>query len=80
MLTHTLARAIIDACQNEFTDDKLILRVNPRYNITILSTQYEKVAEIGRYIYTLTLSGRSHAVRAYTAKEKRLMASWPNSE
>lgn len=67
VLTHTLARAIIDACQNEFTDDKFILRINPGSNIAILSTQYEEVAEKARHIHTLTLSGRSHAVRAYTA-------------
>ncbi|KAL1471080.1 hypothetical protein MTO96_040115 [Rhipicephalus appendiculatus] len=62
-----LARAIIETCDNQFMDEKFILRINRGSNIAILSTKYSEVAELVRKIQQLIINGRPHPVRAYVA-------------
>lgn len=60
-------RAVIAACDNQFTDEKFIIRINRGSNIAILSTKYSDVAELVRKLQYLALNGRAHPVRAYVA-------------
>ncbi|KAH7961251.1 hypothetical protein HPB52_006095 [Rhipicephalus sanguineus] len=62
-----LARAIIEACDNQFTDETFILRINRGSNIAILSTKYSEVAELVRKLQQLAINGKPHPVRAYVA-------------
>ncbi|KAL1477451.1 hypothetical protein MTO96_035728 [Rhipicephalus appendiculatus] len=62
-----LARAIIETCDNQFMDEKFILRINRGSNIAILSTKYSQVAELVRKIQQLIINGRPHPVRACVA-------------
>ncbi|KAH7981736.1 hypothetical protein HPB52_000982 [Rhipicephalus sanguineus] len=62
-----LARAIIEACGNQFTDEKFILLINRGSNIAILSTKYSEVAELVRKLQQLAINARPHQVRTYVA-------------
>ncbi|KAH8036994.1 hypothetical protein HPB51_008042 [Rhipicephalus microplus] len=62
---HALAQATIVACQAAFRDDQFILKINSGSNIVMPSTRYEDVADKARFIRTLVLNGRAHAVHAY---------------
>ncbi|KAL1470386.1 hypothetical protein MTO96_024347 [Rhipicephalus appendiculatus] len=62
-----LARAIIETCDNQFMDEKFILRINRGSNIVIVSTKYSAMAELVRKIQQLVINGRPHPVRVYVA-------------
>lgn len=50
IVTPTLATAIIEACQHQFSGDQFMLRINPGSNIAIFSTKHQEVAEKARGI------------------------------
>ncbi|KAH7943191.1 hypothetical protein HPB52_006287 [Rhipicephalus sanguineus] len=62
-----LARAIIEACDNQFTDETFILRINRGSSIAILSTKYSEVAKLVRKLHQLAINGKPHPLRAYVA-------------
>ncbi|KAH7936318.1 hypothetical protein HPB52_021417 [Rhipicephalus sanguineus] len=66
-----LARPIIEACDNQFTDETFVLRINQGSNIAILSTKYSEVVQPVRKLQQLAINEMPHPVRAYmvTGKE-----------
>ncbi|KAH7957839.1 hypothetical protein HPB52_023239 [Rhipicephalus sanguineus] len=62
-----IAEAVVNACQGKITGSQFLLRLKPGFNIFIISTPDQEVADMSRKITGLTLNGRLHAVNAYAA-------------
>lgn len=62
-----MAEAVVNACQGTISGSQFLPRLKPGFNIFIISTPNQDVADATIKITSLTLNGRLHAVNAYAA-------------
>ncbi|KAH7936706.1 hypothetical protein HPB49_003137 [Dermacentor silvarum] len=62
-----LADAVIAACGGQISGEQFLLRIKPGYNIFVVSTPHQTVADYAGRIAMLSINGRPHSVNAYVA-------------
>ncbi|KAH7958492.1 hypothetical protein HPB49_002062 [Dermacentor silvarum] len=73
--THQVARAISQASGSpqECRGEDFLLRLRPGSNIIVVSTPYERTAELVMKITSLNIQGKQHPVNAYISTPEHLL-------